>query len=466
MICYLLLSALTAAAAFAAKSRRTVNAIAAIFYAIQALLPVWIVATGRMGSHDCRVFVFDETGVLFHTLSAVVSAFVFGHSVRYFRDESPARYKQYMALLMLLTCAIAGVYFADNIAVTWIFLETTTLCAAGLIYHRGTEQALEATWKYIFVCSTGIAAAYLGILLLCSVAADGSLSYEALAHNVAHGNPTYLKTAFVLILCGYSCKMEIFPLYTIGVDANFAAPAPATAMISTALVNAGFVAIFRVYKVMAASEAFEWIRHVMLLVGLLSLAIGAMFMRRTNNYKRFLSYSTVENMGIAAIGLGLGGIGIWAAVFHVMCHTLVKSSLMLQAAVLRHVYNGYRINRIGDYISINSVGAIGFIVGSVAVLAFPPSPLFVSELMVMKQAVADGNWAVLATVVLLLCIVVYSFCSRIVRLCYQPNQDPVSLSGSECRGAWSALVLLIAAMAVGVWQPEALRALIDSIVNI
>lgn len=463
MIYYLILSVLLACSAFAAGTRRTVNAVCALFYAVQAAFAVWIL-TGRYGSASGGFFTFDALGTVFFVLLAAVSLFVFIHSEVYFRDEDIRLYRRYFALLMLLTTAITGVYFADNIAVTWIFLEATTLCSAGIIYHRHTAQALEATWKYIFVCSTGIATAYLGILLLCS-AADGSLAYASLAEHVAEGNPLYMKTAFLLVLCGYSCKMEIFPLYTIGVDANFAAPAPASALISTGLVNAGFIAIFRVYKVMAASEAFVWMRHVLILVGLLSLAIGAMFLRRTNNYKRFLSYSTVENMGIVAIGLGIGGIGVWAALFHVICHTFVKSSLMLQVAVMRHIFNGYRINRIGDYISINRVGAIGFIVGTVVVLAFPPSPLFVSELMILKQIIADGQWWIMAVVLLLLCIVIYSICSRIMRLCYQPNLDEVHDQSCEHWLSWSAMALLVAAMVLGVWQPELLREVIDEIVK-
>ena len=110
-------------------------------------------------------------------------------------------------------------------------------------------------------------------------------------------------------------------------------------------------------------------RSVLLIVGILSLGVGALFLRRTNNYKRFLSYSTVENMGIAAIGLGIGGIGVWAALFHVFCHTLVKSSLFLQMAVVRQVYDSYRINRIGDYIRINRVGAVGLLTGMVVLVS-------------------------------------------------------------------------------------------------
>jgi len=466
MIFYLVISVLLACSALAAGTKRTVNNIGAAFYLSQAAFFAWMLTGGRFGAPSGGFFAFDALGVVFYALLVVVSIFVFIHSEVYFRDEELVRYRRYFSLLMLLTTAVTGVYFADNVAVTWIFLEATTLCAAGIVYHRHTEQALEATWKYVFVCSTGIATAYLGILLLCSAAADGELTYAALRESAASGNPLYMKTAFLLVLCGYSCKMEIFPLHTIGVDANFAAPAPASAMISTGLVNAGFVAVFRIYKVMAGSEAFPWMRHVLILVGVLSLAIGAMFLRRTNNYKRFLSYSTVENMGIAAIGLGIGGIGVWAAVFHVICHTFIKSSLMLQVAVMRHIFNGYRINRIGDYISVNRVGAIGFIVGTVAVLAFPPSPLFVSELMILGRIIAVGQWWILAAVLLLLCIVVYSISSRIMRLCYQPNQDEVHNPSGERYLSWSALALLLAALAVGIWQPEALCGVIDEIANI
>jgi len=272
-----------------------------------------------------------------------------------------------------------------------------------------------------------------------------------------------LKVAFLLILTGYSCKMEIFPLYTIGVDANFAAPAPASALLSTGLVNAGFLAIFRVYRLFAETEVFEWIRHVMIIIGVMSLIVGALFLRRTNNYKRFLSYSTVENMGIVAIGLGIGGIGVWAALFHVICHTLIKSSLFLQIAVVRQIYNGYRINRIGDYININKVGAIGIIAGIVMVLAFPPSPLFVSELMILSQTITSGGWWLAAIILLLLCIVIYSVCQRMIRLCYHPNQDELHLSNINRRLSYSAFVLLLGAIVLGLWQPQSLVALIDKI---
>ena len=463
MIAYLIASILIASAAFLVRRERQLFQIGLLFYAVQAGFAGAILVGGLYGQESTGWFRFDAPGTLFYVLLCIVSAFAYFHSEAYLRENDLSQTRTYSALVMLLTAAITGAYFASNLAVTWIFLEATTLCSAGIIYHRRTAQTLEAAWKYVFVCSTGIAMAYLGILLLAAATDCESLDYAAVAAAAPHGNALYLKTAFLLILCGYSCKMELFPLHTVGIDANFAAPSPASALISTGLVNAGFLAIYRVYKALADTEVFPWVCSVLLIVGLLSLVIGALFLRRTNNYKRFLSYSTVENMGIAAIGLGVGGLGVWAAVFHVVCHTFVKSSLFLQMAVVRQVYNGYRINRIGDYIHINRVGAIGLLTGMVVLMAFPPSPLFISELLILRETIAGSQWWLVAVLLLLLCIVIYSFCSRMIRLCYQPNQDELHPSKVDRALSWSALSLLVAAMVLGFWQPEFLRELIDQI---
>ena len=453
------------ASAFLAPNRRTVHRLCAVYLTTHALFAGLLIG-GKYMTTSGGFFTFDQLGSLFYILLAIVAVFIFIHSEAYLKRDDIKNYRSYFALLMLLTTAITGVYFANNIAVTWILLETTTLCGAGILYYRRSDITLEATWKYLFVCSTGIAIAYLGILLLCAAAANTSLNYADLRTLIAEGNPLYLKAAFLLVLTGYSCKMEIFPLYTIGVDANFAAPAPASALLSTGLVNAGFLAIFRVYILFAHTELLGWVQNVMLIIGITSLVVGALFLRRTNNYKRFLSYSTVENMGIVAIGLGVGGAGIWAAVFHVVCHTLIKSSLFLQIAIVRQVYNGYRINRLGDYININKVGAIAMIAGMIAVLAFPPSPLFISELMIMAEALAGGAWWLIVIMVVLLCIVIFTICHRIIKLCYQSNQDELHPSNIDRRLSYSALLLLLAALVLGLWQPEFLTSIIDQIVTL
>ena len=469
MLTYLIISLILAVLPLVVRTERMTNIIATLFFLVQVAGIALVVALGRVDGVMLSVFRADNMALLFHALMTVVLGFSLIHSSSYLKAEnvSTRSYRTYYTLLMLLAVAITCVYYSDNIAMTWVFLEATTICSAGIIYHREFKQSLEATWKYVFVCSTGIAMAYLGILLLSTVATEGSLDYASLREAITDGNPLYLKVAFLLIVVGYSCKMEIFPLYTVGIDANFAAPAPASAFISTALVNAGFVSIFRIYSLYAPTgEVFEWARHVLILIGILSLAVGAMFLRRTNNYKRFLSYSTVENMGIVCIGMGIGGLALWAAVFHVVSHTFVKSSMFFHVGVMRHVYDSYSINRIGNYMNINRIGALGVIIGTLVLLAFPPSPLFLSEVMIFSELVGAGSWWLLALMLVLMCVVIYAIWSRTLRLSYHSNQDELHLSAVNLRLSYIASILLVAALVIGVWQPEVLTKAIDTIVNI
>ncbi len=468
MLTYLIISVILAVLPLVVRTERLTNIIAALFFLVQVVGIALVFYFDRVDTVLLSIFRADSMALLFHALMTAVLGFSLLHSSSYLKAEgiSTRSYKAYYTLLMLLAVAITCVYYSDNIAMTWVFLELTTICSAGIIYHREFKQSLEATWKYVFVCSTGIAMAYLGILLLSTVATEGALDYASLKEAIVEGNPLYLKVAFLLMVVGYSCKMEIFPLYTVGVDANYAAPAPASAFISTALVNAGFLSIMRIYNLYAsAGEVFVWARHVLILIGVLSLAVGAMFLRRANNYKRFLSYSTVENMGIVAIGLGIGGVALWAAVFHVVCHTFVKSSMFFHVGIMRHVYDSYSINRIGNYMNINRVGAIGFIVGTLVLLAFPPSPLFVSEVMIFSEIVTVGKWWLLILMLVLMCVVLYSIWSRSLRLSYHSNQDELHLSAVNRRLSYIASIPLVVAVVLGLWQPKFLADMIDNIIT-
>ena len=467
MLTYLIISVILAALPLVVRTERMTNIIAALFFLVQVASIALVMVFDRVDGVMLTIFRADNMALLFHVLMTVVLGFSLLHSSSYLKAEnvSTRSYRTYYTLLMLLAVAITCVYYSDNIAMTWVFLEATTICSAGIIYHREFKQSLEATWKYVFVCSTGIAMAYLGIMLLATVAQHGALDYASLKEAIVEGDSLYLKVAFLLMVVGYSCKMEIFPLYTVGVDANYAAPAPASAFISTALVNAGFVSIMRIYTLYAHSDVFEWARHVLILIGVLSLAVGAMFLRRANNYKRFLSYSTVENMGIVAIGLGIGGVALWAAVFHVVCHTFVKSSMFYHVGIMRHVYDSYSINRIGNYININRVGAIGFIVGTLVLLAFPPSPLFISEVKIFSEIVSVEKWWLLVVMLVLMCVVLYSIWSRSLRLSYHSNQDELHLSAVNRRLSYIASLPLVLAIVLGLWQPKVLDDAIENIIS-
>ena len=166
MLIYIIVSLLLAVAPLAVRSERATHLIAGLFFAVQAIACTLLLCFGRVDSVMLYIFRADTLAVVFHILMTAVLGFTLLHSSSYLKAEnvSLTSYRAYYTILMLLALAITCVYYSDNVAMTWVFLEATTICSAGIIYHREVKQALEATWKYIFVCSTGIAMAYRGIL--------------------------------------------------------------------------------------------------------------------------------------------------------------------------------------------------------------------------------------------------------------------------------------------------------------
>lgn len=451
------------------KSHKALHMVGYAYFGAQAVLAAWAIAL--KGETILEFFTLDSLGLSYLAMMSVLGLLCHARSCRYLDGETPHEVRLYLISLIALNMALWGVYLSNNITVTWIFLEATTIAAAGLTYHRRTMHSLEATWKYIFVSSVGIAVAYLGILLISTLAvgshSEVNLSYQWLASAIATGNPLYMKLGFIFILVGYSSKLEIFPLYTVGVDANHSAPTPASAFISSALVGGGFIAIMRVYKVMQGSaELIAWVENVLILVGVLSLLMAAVYLGRTRNFKRMAAYSTVENSGLVVLGMGLGGAALWAAVLHAMAHTLIKGSLMLQLSIVGKIYGSYRTSRHGGYFRLDPLGALVVTMALVALIAMPPSLLFRTEYMILTQMIQQGHWIIFSIVGLLLLAIIYWLCSKILPLLFKPQgryriqpqhrDTPVSLA---------LLLILVSTFVVGIWQSEWIIRLIDSIIQ-
>lgn len=469
LITLLIISLATLLALSLLRSREGLERIGYAFFGIQIALAGWAVACH--GESMLSFFGFDTLGVSYLCMMALLGMLCYARSCRYLDGETLREFRLYTIALVALNIALWGVYLSNNITVTWIFLEATTIAAAGLIYHRRTMRSLEATWKYIFVSSVGIAVAYLGILLLSTLAIGShnevNLSYEWLGSAIAGGNPLYMKLGFIFILVGYSSKLEIFPLYTVGVDANHSAPTPASAFISSALVGGGFVAILRVYQVMQGSaELIGWVQNVLILVGVLSLLMAAVYIGRTRNFKRMAAYSTVENSGLVVLGMGIGGIGLWAAVLHAMTHTLIKGSLMLQLSVVGKVYGSYITSRHGGYFRLDPLGALVLLLSAVALIAMPPSLLFRTEYMMFTSMIHERHWAIFAITALLLLAIIYWLCSKMLPLLFKP-EGYRRTHPEQCSPALSSALLLIIlfTFAMGIWQCRWIISLIDSIVS-
>jgi hydrogenase-4 component F len=358
-------------------------------------------------------FTMDALGTIFLLLLSIVCVPAFYHSYVLFNRERniPRERGIYYAAMIILIGSLSAAYLSNHIGVTWIFVELTTLSASALIYHRRNTRTLEATWKYIFVCSISITLVFIGILFLSiAIQQEGlkDLSYKALIANAPILNVFWLKLAFLFIFTGFTAKAGVVPMYTAGIDAKDKAPSPAGALLASVLMNVGFLGIFRFYEVIGNTSILRWANNILTMAGFLSIFVAAVYILRVKNLKRMLAYSGVEHMGIVIIGLASGGVGYYAAILHLILHTFAKPALFFQVGQVYRIYKSKSIYDIGNYFAYNTTGAMVFLLAFFIITAMPPSGLFISEFLIFRSVFEAGHLWLLILVLLLLTLIIWS----------------------------------------------------------
>lgn len=421
----------------------------------------------RIDITELGFFTYTGIGVLLLSVLSILAIPVIYHGFIYTASDDERKFNIYHASLVALMTFMTGAYLANGMTVLWAFVEATTLAVALLIYHDRTAASLEATWKYVFICSAGIALAYLGILFLGFIYGRedaASLSFSSLSTIINQANPMYLRIAFLFVLTGFSTKMGLFPMHTVTIDAHSVAPPPISALISTTLMNVGFLAIFRVYTLFSSSSIFPFMNHVLIIAGLLSILVAAGYMLKAKHLKRMLAYSSLENMGLVAIAIGVGGIGYYAGILLLLLHSLAKSSLFFQMGQLSRVLHTFKLDNCGNYMKLYPAGAMVLLLGMVCILALPPSGLFITEFLIFKGMVSNNQWVVMITAVVLLSFVVYAMSTRIMHILYSnPRGDtglpePGKVNGVE---TISQFVLLGVVVLMCFYQPSFLSDMIN-----
>ena len=471
LLLFFIASLLLSAAIIIVPCKRTVRLLSGLYAAL--LMGLTIHAWRHTGSTELVWFTFDTTAILLLSVLALLIIPTLYHGFIYTRDDTLKRHRIYHAALIALATFMTGAYLANSMTVLWIFVEATTLAVAVLIYHDRTEISLEATWKYVFICSVGIALAYLGILFLGFIYGRGdapSLSFSSFSQIVSQADPLYLKISFLFVVVGFSTKMGLFPMHTITIDAHSVAPPPVSALISTTLMNVGFLAIFRIYSLFSSTSVLPFMNNVLLLAGLLSLLVAAGYMLKAKHLKRMLAYSSLENMGLVAVALGVGSYyGYYAALLLIVLHSLAKSSLFYQMGQLSRILHTFRLDESGRYMKLYPAGAMVLLTGMITILAIPPSGMFIPEFLMFRAMVAGGRWFVLVTVAILLSFVIYAMSIRILHLAFSPPRDkeesplPEPVSPVE---TISQFILLALVVTVCFWQPPFLVELINGSIDL
>jgi len=402
-----------------------------LFLILQITLAIY--SYSHLHDIEWRYFTYDSLAVLLLTALGIIAVPAMIHSHIYLNDQPAPQHSRaiYYGSIVLLLTAISAGYLANHIAVTWIFTEITTLSASALIYHHRNKLALEGTWKYVFICAISVTFIFIGILFLSlSLVKAGSddLSFKNLLANSSLLNPFWLRLSFLFIFTGFTVKLGLVPMFTAGVDAKDKAPAPAGALLSSVLMNLGFVGIFRFYIVVANTPLHHWANLVIGISAFLSVFVATVYMIKVKNIKRMLAYSSIEHMGLVMLGVAAGGIGYYAAILHIILHSFVKSGMFFQFTQLYRVYKTKSIYQVGNYFKYNTSGAMVLLLGFISVTAMPPSGLFVSEFLIFRSMFEAHQIILLVVVLILLTMIIWAFGKNILKMLFVP---PVGFDDSQ-----------------------------------
>lgn len=370
-----------------------------LFFGIQLKIP---------GLPFSNYFELDDLGLFFLLILALVFLACTLYTLFYFKEKQmdTRRESIYSAVFLFFLTSMTGVILSSHLALLWVFIEATTLTSAVLIYFEKKKSSLEAAWKYIFICSVGIALSFVGIIFLSiGSKAFGSLFFKDLYDSAGQIRPFWLKMSFAFILVGFGTKIGVAPMHAWLPDAHSEAPSPVSALLSGTLLNTALLGLLRVYKILNLGNLSQFAQFLLILVGLLSILISAAFMLKVKNYKRLLAYSSIENMGIIFLGIGAGGAGIFAALLHTAAHSLAKTSLFLTSGNIFHLYKTKEINEVNGLLNKNPGTGWLWIISLLAISGFPPFPIFLTKFLLIKALLQNGlSWLVLPLFLLLLTV--------------------------------------------------------------
>jgi hydrogenase-4 component F len=412
---------------------RTATAVcgAASFGLVLALVP----AAAHGNVTYLRFLRVDALSAVFLLATGFLYAAVAVYSIGYMsggpKGQHPARYSRRFWLgLNLFACAMLAAPMMSNLALLWVAIEVTTIISALLVAIENTDGAAEAAWKYVLLASTGLGLALLATIFAYYAGAQvlgqsydlGFTQLLAVAPRLPHAA---VQLAFVLALLGFGTKMGLVPVHTWLPDAHSEAPTPVSALLSGSLLATSFYAILRFYQVAEAALGPRFPRNVLLVFGVASLLLAALYLFGQRDIKRLLAYSSVEHMGILAIGVSFGAPAALAGVLlHVLAHAAAKGNAFMGAGVFVRKFGTKRISAIRGGLDLLPWSGPLFLLAIFALGAMPPFGLFRSEFEIVAGGLGSRNYVAAAILIIAVTVAFFGLAVSTTRMLMQPVPQP------------------------------------------
>jgi hydrogenase-4 component F len=455
-----------------AAAALTVASGVACFALVLSLIP-------ETAHHDLNYLSYlrvDAVSAIFLLATGFLYAAVAVYTVGYLKQHHDDLYaRRLYAGLNVFAWAMLAAPLMGSLALLWIAVEVTTIVSALLVAIEDTDGSAEAAWKYVLIASSGLSLALLATVFAYYAGSQVlgehyNLAIQPLITAGPHLSATPVRLAFLLALLGYGTKVGFFPVYTWLPDAHSEAPTPVSALLSGSLLAVSFYAILRFYQFTAASLGSAFPRDGLLAFGIASLVLASLFVFGQRDVKRLLAYSSVEHMGILAVGVSFGApVALAGVMLHVLGHAAAKGNAFMGAGVFTVKYGSKQISTIRGGLDLLPWSGPLFLVAIFALTAMPPSGIFRSEFQIVYGGLGSGNYAAAAVLVVLVTVVFFGLTTSATRMMLTGAQ--VSSRPTVRRGEPSAwmIVPVVAGVVVlfilGLHPPAELTGLITRAVN-
>jgi hydrogenase-4 component F len=423
--------------------------------------------SGYLRADAVSVIFLLATGFLYGAVAVYAAGYLKGRDARYVR--------RCYAGLNAFAWAMLAAPLMGSLALLWIAIEVTTVISALLVAIEDTDRAAEAAWKYVLIASAGLSLALLATIFAYYAGAQVlgehyNLAVQPLIDAAAKLPKTPVRLAFLLALVGYGTKVGLFPVHTWLPDAHSEAPTPVSALLSGSLLAVSFYAILRFYQVAAAAqgkgggEAGGFPRDALLAFGVASLLLASLYVFGQRDVKRLLAYSSVEHMGILAIGVSFGAPAALAGVLlHVMAHAAAKANAFMGAGVFTVKFGTKEVGAMRDGIRLLPWSGPLFLLAVFALSALPPSGIFRSEFQIVAGGLGSGGYAAAAILVILVTVAFFGLVTSATGMLLSPARDGTQTAEPGEPSTWM-VVPVLAGLAVlfllGIHPPGELNSLI------
>lgn len=443
-----------------------------------AVIATTVQTDGAQLAYGGWVYV-DSLSVVVLVLICVVGVCATANSLSYIahdvahgelREQDQARY---YGLLMGFMATMLTVPVANNLGIMWVAIEATTVVSVLLVSIYRTGPALEAAWKYLVLGSVGIALALFGTMMTyyasTSIVGESgnALNWTVLARSGGALEPDVMRLAFVFVLVGYGTKAGLAPMHTWLPDAHSQAPSPVSGLLSGVLLNCAVYAIVRFRVLTVASVGGNYADSLLIAFGLFSVALAVPFLVVQHDIKRMLAYHSVEHMGIIVLALGIGGhLALYAAMLHLVAHSLTKSSLFFASGSVVQAFRTRSMHRMRGLLRVAPIAGAGLVVGAVALAGLPPFAMFTSEYGLVAGSFADDRAVIGVVGILLVALAGATLLYHTVQIAYREPRAGTAVRRLTPTATFSIVAPLALLLWVSVAPPQQFRTALDDAVAV